>query len=79
MAVFLLDDMRPTLIPAPCSSWMSAIVDGKVFTPCSSTSALKKAFLRLPSPHTVSSSGESAGSPLCSSMPREARKSRTPS
>ena len=29
MAVFLLDDMRPTLIPASRSSWMSVTVDGE--------------------------------------------------
>ena len=66
-------------MPASRSWWMSSTVEGKVLTPCSSTSALKKSFLRLPSPQTVSRSGGSDGSPGGSSTPREARKSRTPS
>ncbi len=57
MAVFLLDDMRPVLMPASCNCRMTSMVDGNVLTPCSRTSALKKAFLRLPSPQTVSRPG----------------------
>ncbi len=66
-------------MPASRSAWMRAIVEGKVRTPFSRTSAVKRSSLPLPSPHTVSRSGASAGSPHGSSMPREARKSRTPS
>ena len=76
---FLLDETTAIFILWSRSVCTSATVESKTCAPVSARHSRKAAFFRFPSPHTVSRVTSSSGSPSGSTMPRAARKLRTPS
>lgn len=77
--VLALEETTAVRSPAARTAWTKRTEPGKTWTPSRAINSSSRAFLRAPSPRTVSASGGSSALPSGREMPREARNVRIPS
>ena len=77
--VFALEETTAVRSPAARAAWTKRTDPSKTSTPSRLSTSSSLTFFALPTPCTVSAVGGSSRLPSGSVIPREARKSRTPS